>query len=84
VFTKLLGRTVSTDYIVIECAGTGQITLGRSLLKLLGVVIDVGKGTLVPTSPPSNVHMFPRGKQGVKKGKRKAHNHVDTSSLDNT
>jgi hypothetical protein len=67
IFTKILGRTVSTDYLVIECVGTGQITLGRSLLKLLGVIIDVGKGTLVPTSPPSNFHMFPRGKREGKK-----------------
>ena len=36
VFTKLLGITVSIDYVVIECAGTGQITLGRSLLKRFG------------------------------------------------
>jgi hypothetical protein len=28
---------VSTDYLVIECVGKGQIMLGRSLLKLLGV-----------------------------------------------
>jgi hypothetical protein len=43
VFTKILGRIVSTDYLVIECVGNGQITLGRSLLKLMGAVIDVGK-----------------------------------------
>src|SRR3954471_24493213 len=35
VFTKILGRIVSTDYLVIECVGRGQISLGRSLLKLL-------------------------------------------------
>ena len=34
---------VSTDYLLIECAGKGQITPGRSLLKLLGAKIDVGK-----------------------------------------
>jgi hypothetical protein len=27
VFTKILGRMVSTDYVVIECVGNGQITL---------------------------------------------------------
>jgi hypothetical protein len=42
---------VSTDYLVIECVGNGQITLGRSLLKLMGAVIDVGKGTMKFTSP---------------------------------
>jgi hypothetical protein len=41
VFTKILGKMVSTDYLVIECVGNGQITLGRSLLKLMGAVIDV-------------------------------------------
>jgi hypothetical protein len=63
VFTKLLGRTVSTDYLVIECAGTGQITLGRSLLKVLGAIIDVGKGTMIPTSTPGGCHVFPKGKK---------------------
>ena len=29
VLTKLLGKTVSTDYLVIECVGEGQITLER-------------------------------------------------------
>jgi hypothetical protein len=28
VFTKILGRMVSADYLVIECVGNGQITLG--------------------------------------------------------
>jgi hypothetical protein len=32
VFTKILGRMVSTDYLVIECVGKRRITLGRSLL----------------------------------------------------
>ena len=67
VFTKILGKTVSTDYLVIECVGEGQITLGRSLLKLLGAVIDVGKGTLNFVSAPGFGHVFPRPK---KKGKR--------------
>jgi hypothetical protein len=52
VFTRILGRMVSTDYLVIECVGKGQITLGRPLLKLLGAIIDVGKGTMKFTSPP--------------------------------
>jgi hypothetical protein len=43
---------VSTDYLVIECVGKGQITLGRSLLKLLAAIIDVGKGTIRFISPP--------------------------------
>ena len=46
VFTKILGKMISTDYLVIEYAGKGQITLGRSLLELLGAIIDVGKGTM--------------------------------------
>jgi hypothetical protein len=41
VYTKVLGRMVSTDYLVIECVEKGQITLGRSLLKLRGAIIDV-------------------------------------------
>jgi hypothetical protein len=67
VFTKILGKMVSTDYLVIECVGNGQITLGRSLLKLMGAVIDVGKGTMRFTSPSGNHHVFPRG---MSKGKR--------------
>jgi hypothetical protein len=62
VFTKILGRMVSIDYLVIECVGKGQMTLGRSLLKLLGAIIDVGKGTMKFTSPPGNHHDFPKGK----------------------
>jgi hypothetical protein len=46
VYTKVLGKMVSIDYLVIECVGKGQITLGRSLLKLMGAIIDVGKGTI--------------------------------------
>jgi hypothetical protein len=46
VYTKVLGRMISTDYLVMECVGKGQITLGRSLLKLLGAVIDVGKDNI--------------------------------------
>jgi hypothetical protein len=82
VFTKVLGKVVSTDYLVIECVGKGQITLGRSLLKLLGATIDVGKGTIKFTTPPCNNHVFPRVKKG-KKGRHKVP--VDPSaSLDIT
>jgi hypothetical protein len=52
VYTKVLGKMVSTDYLVIECVRKGQIKPGRSLLKLLGAVIDVGKGTKRFISPP--------------------------------
>jgi hypothetical protein len=86
VFTTLLGRTVSTDYLVIECVGTGQITLGRSLLKLLGATIDVGKGTL-NSSVPGCGHIFPKpkSKNKSKKGRRKAPGkNANASSLDNT
>jgi hypothetical protein len=75
---------VSTDYLVIECVGKGQITLGRSLLKLLGAIIDVGKGTMNFTSPPCNCHVFPNGKGKGKKFRRKASGVVDASSLENT
>ena len=88
VFTKLMGRTVSIDYLVIECAGTGQITLRRSLLKLLGAVMDIGKGTLNFTTSPGGGHLFPKPKSKTKgkKSKRKARTNydVDASSLDNT
>jgi hypothetical protein len=81
VFTKVLGKMVSTDYLVIEYVGKGQITLGRSLLKLLGATIDVGKGTIKFTTPPCNNHVSPRVKKG-KRGRRKAPVDVDASSLD--
>jgi hypothetical protein len=84
VFTKVLGRMISTDYLVIECIGKGQITLGRSLLKLLGAVIDVGKGNIRFISPPCNSHVFPRVKSKSKKGRRKAPADPSTSSLDIT
>jgi hypothetical protein len=83
VFKKILGRMVSTDYLVIECVGNGQITLGRSLLKLMGAVIDVGKGTMNFTSPPGNHHDFPKGKSKVKRGRRKASG-LNASSFENT
>src|SRR5215203_3393340 len=66
VHTTILGRTISIDYLVIKCAGTGQITLGRSLLKLLGAVIDMREGTLKFTSTPGGRHVFPKPKSKVK------------------
>jgi hypothetical protein len=84
VFTKVLGRMISTDYLVIECVGKGQITLGRSPLKLLGAVIDVGKGNIRFISPPCNSHVFPTVKSKRKKGRRKAPADLSTSSLDVT
>jgi hypothetical protein len=83
VFTKILGRMISTDYLVIECVGNGQITLGRSLLKLVGAVIDVGKGTMKFTSPPDNHHDFPKGKIKGKRGRRKTSG-LNASSFENT
>jgi hypothetical protein len=83
VFTKILGIMISTDYLVIECVGKGQIMLGRSLLKLLGAAIDVGKGTIKFTSPPCNNHVFPRVKSKCKRGRRKASGDLN-SSFDNT
>jgi hypothetical protein len=74
VYTKVLRR----------CVGKGQITLGRSLLKLLGVVIDVGKGNIRFISPPCNSHIFPRVKSKGKKGRRKAPVDPNASSLDIT
>jgi hypothetical protein len=81
-FTKILGRMVSTDYLVIECVGKRQITLGGSLLKLLGTMIDVRKGTIKFTSPPCNCHEFPKGKG--KRGRRKASGDLNASSVENT
>src|SRR4051812_24871528 len=66
VFTKISGKMVSTDYLVIECVGKGQITLRRSLLKHLGAVIDVGEGILHFTPPVSN-HIFSKKKKKVRK-----------------
>uniref|UniRef100_A0ACD5VNC0 Uncharacterized protein n=1 Tax=Avena sativa TaxID=4498 RepID=A0ACD5VNC0_AVESA len=82
VFTKILGIMISTDYLVIECAGEGQITLGRSLLELLGATIDVGKGTMHLYSPPNN-HIFPKVKNRSKKGKGKKFG-FNASSFENT
>jgi hypothetical protein len=74
---------VSTDYLVIKYVAKGQIMLGRSLLKLLGAIIDVGKGTIRFIYPPRNSHVFPRVKSKGKKGRRKAS--VDPhTSFDNT
>jgi hypothetical protein len=79
VFIKILGKMVSTDYLVIECVGNGQITLGRSLLKLMGAVIDVGKGTMRFTSLLGNHHVFPRGKRKGKRGRHKASDDINAS-----
>jgi hypothetical protein len=84
VFIKVLGIMISIDYLVIECVGKGQITLGRSLLKLLGAIIDVGKGNIRFISPPCNSHVFPRVKSKGKKGRRKAPADPSTSSLEIT
>jgi hypothetical protein len=82
VFTKILEKMVSTDYLVIEYVGNGQITLGRSLLKLMGAIIDVVKGTIKFTSPLGNHHEFPKGKSKGKRGRRKASG-VGVSLLEN-
>jgi hypothetical protein len=84
VFTKVLERMISTDYLVIECVGKGQITLGRSLLKLLGAVIDVGKGNITFLSPPCNNHVFTKVKSKGKKARHKARADPSASSLDIT
>jgi hypothetical protein len=83
VFTNILGKMVSTDYLFIECVGNGQITLGRSLLKLMGGVIDVGKGTMRFTSPSGNQYVFPRGKSKGKRGRCKASGDLN-GSFENT
>jgi hypothetical protein len=83
VFTKILGRMVCIDYLIIECVGKGQITLGGSLPKLLGATIDVVKGTIKFTSPPCNNHVFPRVKSKGKRGRRKASCDLN-ASFDNT
>jgi hypothetical protein len=75
---------ISTNYLVIECVGKGQIILGRSLLKLLGAVIDVGKGNIRFISPPCNSHVVPRVKSKGKKGSRKAPVDPSASSHDIT
>jgi hypothetical protein len=84
VYTKVLGKMVSTNYLVIEFVGKGQITLGRSLLKLPVAVIDVGKGTIRFISPPCNNHVFPKFKSKGKRGRRKAPIDPNASSLDIT
>jgi hypothetical protein len=84
VYTKVLGKMISTDYLVIECVGKGQIILGRSLLNLLGAIIDVGKGTIRFISPPCNNHVFPKVKSKGKRGRRKVPVDPNASSLDIT
>jgi hypothetical protein len=82
VYTKVLGRMVSTGYLVIECVGKGQITLERFLLKLLGAVIDMEKGNIRFIPPPCNSHVFPRVKRKGKKGRSKAPIDGNASSID--
>ena len=84
VHTKLLGGMISIDYLVIECAGEGQITLGRSLLKLLGAKIDVGTGTMTFNSLPGAHHIFPKNKGKQGKCKDPVNYGVDASSFENT
>src|SRR3954451_15009206 len=86
VFAKILGRMVSTDYLVIECVGKGKITIGRSLLKLLRAKIDVGNGIMTFNSPLGCSHSFPKKKAKGKRGKRAAPKiyGVDAPPLDNT
>jgi hypothetical protein len=84
VYTKVQGKMVSTDYLVIECVGKGQITLGRSLLKLLGTIIDVGKGTIRFISPPCNNHVFPKVKSKGKRGSHKVPVDLNAPSFDIT
>jgi hypothetical protein len=85
VHTIFLGRTISTNYSVIKCAGKGQITLGRALLESLGARIDVGKGSITFSAPPRGSHWFPRKKKSKSnKGKLRASNGVDAPPLDNT
>ena len=66
--------------------GKGQITLGRSLLKLLGAKIDVGKGIMTINSPSGISHSFPDKKSKGKRGRRKAPANInfDASLLENT
>src|SRR4051812_19965626 len=86
VFTKILGRMISTNYLVIECVGIGQITIGRSLLKLLRAKIDVGNDIMIFDSPLGGSHSFPKKKAKVKKGRHRAAKTygVDDPLLDGT
>ena len=79
VFTKISGKVVSTDYLVIECVGKGQISLRRFMLKHLGAIIDVGKG-IMHFAPPVSNHIFPKENKKGKKGKNKRGN----ASFENT
>jgi hypothetical protein len=85
-FYQLLNCNLFTQhviYLVIECVGKGQITLGRSLLNLLGAMIDVEKGTIKFTSPTCNRHDFPKGKSKSKRGRHKASGNLN-ASFENT
>jgi hypothetical protein len=81
VFIKILGRMVSTDYLVIECVGNGQITLGRSA-KAPRSNNRCGKRHYEIHFPPGNHHEFPKGKSKDKRGRRNASG-VDASSFEN-
>jgi hypothetical protein len=72
------------EVMLKDFIGKGQITLGRSLLKLLGTIIDVGKGTIRFISPPCNNHVFPKVKSKGMRGRRKAPVDPNASSLDIT
>jgi hypothetical protein len=72
------------EFMLKDFIGKGQITLGRSLLKLLGTIIDMGKGTIRFISPPCNNHVFPKVKSKGKRGRRKAPVDPNASSLDIT
>jgi hypothetical protein len=71
VFTQVMGRMASIDYFVIECAGTGRVTLRRSLLQLMGAVIDVGTGIMKFTTSPCGRYVFPKVKKNKGKKKKK-------------
>ena len=65
-FTKLLGITISVDYCVIECAGAGQVTLGRSLLKFFGAIIDMNQGTMTLAPCRAVIIFSPRLRKRVR------------------
>src|SRR4051812_37208823 len=86
VFTKILGRMISTDYRVTECVEKGQITIGRSLLNLMREKIDIENGIMVFDSPLGVSHSFPKKKAKGKRDKRMAPKNygVDDPLLDIT
>ena len=54
--------------------------LGRSLLKLLGAKIDVGKGIMTVNSPLGTSHSFPKKKGKGKRGRRKVPANIDLNA----